>query len=1087
MPVLFRFADWPLRTKMAVLLICASLLPMLAVNWLSIQSMRTQLRTDRGELLAARGDDVVARIDTFLSGHQRSVARMAASPNVSRILDAPASQRDALRPQVHALLETWPTTDADLRGVAVMDARGVVIAATEDALLGKSLAYHSFVARALRGEKVISDVYKSEVETGLVPTLALLAPMRGLDGSVRGVAAFWVRAEALSRILKESNGQAGPGSFAILFDEFGIRMAHSYLDELVFHPGVRLDPKTVDLLVAEDRFGPQTRALLEDVRPVSDSFRLAGIGPPERKVFRGYASGPQQWSFVVARACRTVPWTAYYLVPEQVVNADIASAVRKQVPLAAVLIVLALLAGIGYAAFIVRPLRQLSSTASALADGNFGARAAINRRDELGQLGATFNYMAERIQDQAAVLLRESEHRYRQLFEALNEGFCTAEVIFDAEGKAVDLRFLEVNPAFELQSGLKGVPGRLVSEFRPVDPQRIETYGRVATTGESAFIGDLAGAGGRWFEVRAYRIGSPEGRTVAILFNDITAEREARSRQREQLERMNLLQQVTRAIGERHDLASIYQVVVRTLEDRLPVDFGCVCLYSAPDSRIQVAHVGTRSQELELAMTEQAYIDIGGNGLSRCIQGELVHEPDVSQSPHPFPQRLARGGLRSMVAAPLLVESEVFGVLIAARREPGSFSSAECEFLRQLSEHVALAANQSKLYSALKDAYDDLRQTQQAAVQQERLRALGQMASGIAHDINNAISPAALYADSMLERERGLSEEGRRQLQTIQRAVHDVAATVARMREFYRQREPKLDLVATRLNDLVQQVIDLTRVRWSDMPHQRGVTVELITQLQSDLPLIMGVESEIREALINLVFNAVDAMPQGGTLTLRTHGADGRVHLEVADTGVGMDEDARRRCLEPFFTTKGERGTGLGLAMVFGVLQRHGADIQIDSSPGRGTTMRLCFAAAALPGEALQPPTAATVPRGLRILAIDDDPVLLRSLREALEADGHFVEAQHDGQKGIDQFNSALRSRLPFSVVITDLGMPYVDGRQVAAAIKQASPSTPVVMLTGWGQRMVADDEIPPNVDLMLGKPPRLQELRAALASCCKA
>jgi len=149
--------------------------------------------------------------------------------------------------------------------------------------------------------------------------------------------------------------------------------------------------------------------------------------------------------------------------------------------------------------------------------------------------------------------------------------------------------------------------------------------------------------------------------------------------------------------------------------------------------------------------------------------------------------------------------------------------------------------------------------------------------------------------------------------------------------------------------------------------------------------------------------------------------------------------------------------------------------------------MRLCFAAAALPGEALQPPTAATVPRGLRILAIDDDPVLLRSLREALEADGHFVEAQHDGQKGIDQFNSALRSRLPFSVVITDLGMPYVDGRQVAAAIKQASPSTPVVMLTGWGQRMVADDEIPPNVDLMLGKPPRLQELRAALASCCKA
>jgi nitrogen-specific signal transduction histidine kinase/ActR/RegA family two-component response regulator len=400
---------------------------------------------------------------------------------------------------------------------------------------------------------------------------------------------------------------------------------------------------------------------------------------------------------------------------------------------------------------------------------------------------------------------------------------------------------------------------------------------------------------------------------------------------------------------------------------------------------------------------------------------------------------------------------------------------------------VALAANQSRLYSALKDAYDDLRRSQQAAVQQERLRALGQMASGIAHDINNAISPAALYADSLLERESGLSDVGRRQLQTIQRAVHDVAATVARMREFYRQREPRMNMAATRLNELAQQVIDLTRARWSDMPHERGVTIEVITQLQTDLPLVMGVESEIREALINLVFNAVDAMPQGGTLTLRTRSDDDHwVHMEVVDTGVGMDEAARRRCLEPFFTTKGERGTGLGLAMVYGVLQRHGADIQIESQVGRGTTVRMSFAAVGDTQDAA-PAAPASVPPGLRILAIDDDPVLLRSLREALEVDGHFVEAAHDGKEGIDQFQAALRDGRPFSVVITDLGMPYVDGRQVAAAIKLASPSTPVIMLTGWGQRMLADEEVPPHVDLMLGKPPRLRELREALARCCKA
>jgi CheY-like chemotaxis protein/anti-sigma regulatory factor (Ser/Thr protein kinase) len=288
------------------------------------------------------------------------------------------------------------------------------------------------------------------------------------------------------------------------------------------------------------------------------------------------------------------------------------------------------------------------------------------------------------------------------------------------------------------------------------------------------------------------------------------------------------------------------------------------------------------------------------------------------------------------------------------------------------------------------------------------------------------------------------------------------------------------------LNELVQQVIDLTRARWSNMPQQRGITVELVTQLQTQLPPVMGIESEIREALINLVFNAVDAMPGGGTLTLRTHVAGGRVCVEVADTGVGMDEDARRRCLEPFFTTKGERGTGLGLAMVYGVLQRHGADIEIESAPGRGTTMRLVFAAASEQGDS--PPSGPLeVPSGLRILAVDDDPVLLRSLCEALEADGHIVVATHDASKGIEEFRGALAGSLPFSVVITDLGMPYVDGRQVAAAVKAASPSTPVIMLTGWGQRLVADNEIPPCVDLVLSKPPRLHDLRAALARCCRA
>jgi signal transduction histidine kinase len=558
---------------------------------------------------------------------------------------------------------------------------------------------------------------------------------------------------------------------------------------------------------------------------------------------------------------------------------------------------------------------------------------------------------------------------------------------------------------------------------------------------------------------------------------------------RSQLERVSLLDQITRAIGTRQDLKSILQVVIGRLEENLPVDLCCICLYDRVQNSLTVTSVGLQSGALatELALTQQSRIDIDENGLSRCVTGKLVYEPDVSSINYAFPRRLAKGGLRSMVAAPMQVESEVFGVLIAARRAPNAFSSADCEFLRQLTEHVALAAHQAQLYSSLQQAYEDLRTTQLAVTQQERLRALGQMASGIAHDINNALSPVALYTESLLENEPGLSTRAREFLEIIERSIDDVSHTVARMREFYRQREPQATLSPVYLNNLLQQAIDLTRARWNDMPQQRGIVIKAEVDVVPDVPMIMASESEIRDALVNLIFNAVDAMPEGGKLILRTRfresdaGSDmpGMVHLEVTDTGVGMDEETRKRCLEPFFTTKGERGTGLGLAMVFGVIERHSGEIEIESQQGQGTTVRLSFPVATATTAPRQLVASGVRPTGMRVLVIDDDPLLIKSLREILENDGHIVTTASGGQAGIDAFRAA---RTPYSLVITDLGMPYVDGRKVAASIKASSPSMPVVLLTGWGARMVADGEKPPHVDHILSKPPKLRELRQTLA-----
>jgi signal transduction histidine kinase/ActR/RegA family two-component response regulator len=571
--------------------------------------------------------------------------------------------------------------------------------------------------------------------------------------------------------------------------------------------------------------------------------------------------------------------------------------------------------------------------------------------------------------------------------------------------------------------------------------------------------------------------------------------RETDRKLRLHLERLNLLQQVTRAIGERQDLASIFQVVIRSVEDELPADFCTLCLYDQGDNVLTVAGVGNKSLDtaMALAMPERARIEIDANGLSRCITGRLVYEPDLAKLQFPFPQRLLQGGLRSMVLAPLQVESAVFGVLVVARREPDSFFSPECEFLRQLSEHVALAAHQAQLYAALQQAYDDLRQSQQSVIQQERLRVLGQMASGIAHDINNALTPASLYTETLLEDDQTLSPTSRELLGVVHRAIGDVTHTVARMREFYRQQDAQVNLAPIALNDLICQVVELTRARWRDMPMQRGVSVGVQLNLAADLPPMQGVASEIREALINLLMNAVDAMPSGGTISFTTtvEPAKGsrasRIRCEITDTGAGMDEETRRRCLEPFFTTKGERGTGLGLAMVYGVLQRHGAELEIVSAIGHGTTMRLLFHAADpaqvhADGESSEPAR----PQRLPLLVIDDDPILLQTLRNILENDGHSVTVATGGEEGIKAFHEAMQNGRAIAAVITDLGMPNVDGRKVAAAIKAESPNTPIMLLTGWGQRLIDDDEAPAHVDRVLSKPPKLRDLRQALADVTK-
>jgi signal transduction histidine kinase/CheY-like chemotaxis protein len=472
---------------------------------------------------------------------------------------------------------------------------------------------------------------------------------------------------------------------------------------------------------------------------------------------------------------------------------------------------------------------------------------------------------------------------------------------------------------------------------------------------------------------------------------------------------------------------------------------------------------------------------------------------------YPLSQRdehLASAGLFMAAVLQLFIAVSMIVLVLEEIRYKNDQTMAEINAVRSEKEALQLKVLTSEetcrsLYDQVRGtdgvqkAYEELRNTQQVVVQQERLRALGQMSSGIAHDINNALSPVIAYSDILLMTLPDLPEKSRNYLKIIKQGGEDIAKIVARMREFYRRRSDSEPLVEADLNQIIEEVTELTRPRWRDISQREGISIQVQHQLEAQLPRFPCDPSELREALINLVFNAIDAMPQGGVITLVTRSLNDtaapnpgpRIQVEVRDNGTGMEEKTRQRCLEPFFTTKTTRGgTGLGLAMVYGMVQRHEGKIEIDSAPGRGTCMRLTFPLrkknAAVPTNVGKDSATG---HSLHILCIDDEEANCQLLTDCLTHFNHRVVTATNGNEGIDLFRAARGKNEPFQAVITDLGMPKMDGYQVARTIKAESAQTPVIMMTGWGSMMKEDGEATPSVDALLGKPPQIKELNDLL------
>ena len=374
-------------------------------------------------------------------------------------------------------------------------------------------------------------------------------------------------------------------------------------------------------------------------------------------------------------------------------------------------------------------------------------------------------------------------------------------------------------------------------------------------------------------------------------------------------------------------------------------------------------------------------------------------------------------------------------------------------------------------------AMEQLRTTQEQVVKQERRSALSMMASGIAHDFNNALTMMLGYGELMLPwfKKNAPDAKEHTYLKHIINAAQDATHVVSRLREYSRPAEADELRAPLEVNALCEQAIAFTAPKWKANARATGVTIAVKTDF-TEVPHIRASAPELRESLTNLIFNAVDAMPSGGTITVSTRADGPNVRINVTDTGTGMTEAEASRCLEPFFSTKGDKGTGLGLAVVYGIVQRHGGTIEITSEKGTGTTFSLLLPATDQTASASGAADESAVNRMLSVLVVDDQEIICELIAAHLNADGHQPVTVSDAAQALARFEAG-----SFDLVITDQSMPGISGEQLAKKIKERSPGTHIIMLTGFGDDLFPDGKVPEGIGRVLSKPVSSDDLRRAI------
>jgi GAF domain-containing protein/CheY-like chemotaxis protein len=532
--------------------------------------------------------------------------------------------------------------------------------------------------------------------------------------------------------------------------------------------------------------------------------------------------------------------------------------------------------------------------------------------------------------------------------------------------------------------------------------------------------------------------------------------------------RLELTDQINRAISSTLDLESVFHIVSTELNKIMSYDRISLSFWHPQEHLFEVEM--TLCPKQSLSSKDHRSISADETTMYEVVRSKepLYQEKlTLNKNSKPMDRLIFSLGIRSYVLIPIINNQEVIAVLRLESKKSHGFEEEQIQLLNSMGSHLSVAIQNAKLFSDLQEAYRNLNNTQSHMIQMERFRALGEMASGVVHDFNNIL--ASVLGRVQLLRLK-LKKEGAipldrmaKNLQVIEKSAMDGAKILSRIREFTKEKS-ETEFCPTGLSQLVEDSLEMTKAYWGDKASLSGIKIEIKKELQA-MGKVLGDATEIREVLTNLILNAVDAMPQGGTLSLRTQEDEESILVMVEDTGIGMTEEVRNKVFVPFFTTKGEEGTGLGLSLAHAIITRHRGEVMVESIPGVGSkfTIKLprCDRTAGK-----QTTVESDESKNANILVIEDEKNIREVLDEILTTAGHTVVQAENGEQGLDLFR-----KKNVDLVITDLGMTGLSGWEVADKIKALDPLIPVILSTGWGVKLDQLEIHQKNVDRIISKP----------------